>query len=224
MLKASSRPVGKHSPPQPPEVTSVRWVPYVPETDRYGGPKALPVCEQFFHCSSVTALNLLRDGGNPHRAARLGRALSAMAILAHNVLLSKRAVIDLLQVYEAGYLATVAPGKASVDLSRSFRRSFSGQESAVTTQVHGLWRILEAGDRLPEPLNRYSQAATALAIELGALFAAGELTILGNPETEWNRSSFRIVASLLHMMNNRLGISIVEESYLAHVLRATLDS
>ncbi|NXY99380.1 hypothetical protein HYE82_34415, partial [Streptomyces sp. BR123] len=54
----------------------VREVPYAAETDRYGGPQALPVAEEVFAASTQAALDALRD---LHAGAGAGTGAGAAA-------------------------------------------------------------------------------------------------------------------------------------------------
>ncbi|HEX8674775.1 MAG TPA: thiopeptide-type bacteriocin biosynthesis protein, partial [Longimicrobium sp.] len=60
---------------------SLRWIAYEPEVDRYGGPHALPVAEELFHCSSQVSIALLGRSPLTDRAVRLGRVLPTLVTL-----------------------------------------------------------------------------------------------------------------------------------------------
>ncbi|HEU0052564.1 MAG TPA: lantibiotic dehydratase C-terminal domain-containing protein, partial [Longimicrobium sp.] len=55
--------------------------------------------------------------------------------------------------------------------------------------------------------------------EFRALLDDGRLLMRGSaPYTDWDTAVQAIVSSYVHMMNNRLGISLQEESYLAYLI------
>jgi hypothetical protein len=58
--------------------------------------------------------------------------------------------------------------------------------------------------------------------ELRALFDQGRVLVGGQVPTEWVRAWQPLVPSYLHMMNNRLGITIQEESYLGYLVTRAL--
>ena len=50
------------------------------------------------------------------------------------------------------------------------------------------------------------------------LFDDNKIVLGGKKVDDWNTCIFSIVPSYIHMMNNRLGITIQEESYLAYLI------
>ncbi|MET0133268.1 MAG: thiopeptide-type bacteriocin biosynthesis protein [Kibdelosporangium sp.] len=60
----------------------VREVPYAPETERYGGPDALPLAEDLFCRSTEVALAVLRSAGTPSAKLTAGMELAMATTIA----------------------------------------------------------------------------------------------------------------------------------------------
>jgi hypothetical protein len=58
----------------------------------------------------------------------------------------------------------------------------------------------------------------AARLRLRELFHAGRLLAQGQPAANWGWCLEWVVPSYLHMTSNRLGLTIAEESYLAHLI------
>ncbi|MFL1380159.1 MULTISPECIES: thiopeptide-type bacteriocin biosynthesis protein [unclassified Nocardiopsis] len=174
---------------------------YEPETQRYGGPDALEVCEDFFCASSAIALAVLRAAPRPGQRQAIAADLVSLAF---GVLgLGDVEAVRQARGYHASwdFSAEVARGGDTPRLEaerlfhsapakwlqrRSVLERLVSQEGGST---HHLWtRALgEAVDRL-----RALHAERPLANELT-----------------------RIVWSLLHMHHNRLGLDIDDERRIA---------
>jgi thiopeptide-type bacteriocin biosynthesis protein len=203
---------------------AMRWVTYEPEYERYGGQSAMPVVEQMFHASSVLAIQLLREDGGLERQRRLGKAMLAMLVTAHVFELTLSQTIALLDRYESGYLrsAGLPSGSGKADLTERFRESFKRQAGSFGTIVVAVWDALAERDALSDPLDEFRATMEMLRCRLRELWSNGVLTIHHAPATSWERFIIYILPSILHMTNNRLGVSIPEETYLAHLIRHAL--
>jgi hypothetical protein len=86
-------------------------------------------------------------------------------------------------------------------------------------QVEAIWAALDEGPAaLPEPLDAYAAGAAGVAARLRAVQEAGGLDAGTGPITSWGSALRGLVPSYLHMMNNRLGVTPAEESFLAHLV------
>ena len=81
---------------------------------------------------------------------------------------------------------------------------------------------LEAGESLTETLDRYYQHLCTIRQHFARLHAERRLIKQGRVLDAWRQSVRMIIPGYLHMMNNRLGLSIPEESYLAHLIARAL--
>jgi thiopeptide-type bacteriocin biosynthesis protein len=210
-------------PPGAEGVSHVAAVAYEPETDRYGGPEGVLLAEDFFHLSSEAALALLRRTRRDDRSSRLGKALLAVVVLVHTFRGSREAAGGFAHAYGTGYLQALVPDEERRALMRrAFGGGFEQQADTLTAYVDEAWDRLEAGDPLSDALDRYRLGLEEVRGRFGALLDAGRLASHGAVVAERDRAVAGIVPSYLHMMNNRLGVTVQEESYLAYLVHRSL--
>jgi thiopeptide-type bacteriocin biosynthesis protein len=196
-------------------VREVAWVPYEPELDRYGGPAGVAVAERFFDASSRTAVALLRKLPPGDRASRLGKGLLATLVLLHAFARDREAAGELARGYGEGYLRVLTTdADHHRRLTEAFASGLRRQADALSVYVEAAWEALEEGDGLPVEMARYRRHVVAARERLQKLFAVGRAPEEAATET--------ILPSYLHMNNNRLGVNVQEEAYLATVASRTL--
>jgi thiopeptide-type bacteriocin biosynthesis protein len=197
---------------------ALRWIAYVPETERYGGPDAIAVAERVFEASSNLALALIGGIESAPRSVRLGKALLAFLATLHSFHRDRTAAAATARQYGQSYLRALdgedAPATGALRLA--YTSSFVRQASTLGRHVEEIWNCLDAGE-LPPAIDTYVCALGAERDALMALQAAGRVTTYGSPITEWRGCVARVLPSYLHMTSNRLGVTIAEESYLAYI-------
>jgi thiopeptide-type bacteriocin biosynthesis protein len=204
-------------------VSHVATVAYEPETARYGGPDGVLLAEEFFHLSSEAALALLRGTRRGERSSRLGKALLATVVLVHAFRGSRDGAGEFAHAYGTGYLRALVPdGERREVLTRAFGGGFEQQAETLTAYVEEAWSRLDSGEPLSEALDRYRAGLEEVRARFGALLDAGRLSQAGAVLTDRERAVAAIVSSYVHMMNNRLGVTIQEESYLAYLIHRSL--
>lgn len=179
--------------------------PYLPEVDRYGGPRALARCEEFFELSSRIAGAVLRTGDRT-KVFAVGLDLMTLAMGA-----ASPAALDAARSARRYFSSWDFVDEASSDrdgalqqaegLRRDWSQVWDKRVAAVTAAVqdspgstHGLWR----------------RGIEDLLADLDRISAQDGLT----------RPPAAILWSLIHMMNNRLGISVHEERVLSWLASA----
>ena len=207
-------------------VTSLIWSPYDPEVERYGGPPAVTVAEELFCRSSGTAVELLRRLPEGDRAARLGKATLASLVLLHVFTGSARRAAELCRNYGTNYLhQMVGDGTVAESYLRAFDRGRQRQGDALAGYVEAVWRALDDGDSLTPEMDRYRQDLASCRDGLAELSRQRLLV----PRFELQPDDPRLEAatifpSYLHMMSNRLGVTVQEECYLATAMASTLEA
>jgi thiopeptide-type bacteriocin biosynthesis protein len=209
---------------QPPGVTHLARVAYEPETQRYGGPDALLVAERMFQDSSDAAYALLaRMGGE--RSSRLGKGLLATVIACHVFCETRERGTTFAHTYSTSYLRSLArEDEGRETFISAFDRGYEQQADTLAAYVNEVWDRMDEGEELSDTLDRYGEGLRARRAELRALFDAGRVQVGGQPADDWQRVVAGIVPSYVHMMNNRLGITIQEESYLGYLIHRALQS
>ncbi|HEU4456541.1 MAG TPA: thiopeptide-type bacteriocin biosynthesis protein [Longimicrobium sp.] len=212
---------------EPPRVTHLAEIEYEPETDRYGGPLGVRMAERFFEHSSETAYALLHKTSPTERSSRLGKGLLSTVVLMHVFCPTRERAVAFARNYGEGYLRAVARS----DEGRSawlgaFGSGFDQQAQNLGAYVEEVWERMDEDESLSEALDAYVVGLKEVRVRFRELLEAGSLS--RGPEMpvleSWDMAVGAIVSSYLHMMNNRLGISIQEESYLAYLAMRALEA
>lgn len=203
-------------------VTHVARVPYEPETERYGGEDALPVAERAFQASSEAAF-ALTEKMTAERSSRLGKGLLSMVVLVHAFCGDREQGAAFMQMYSTNYLRSVVreDGGRGAWLD-AFDQGFSSQSDTLLEYVDAVWEAMDDGDELSETLDAYADSLRQTRDELRALLQAERVRVAAQPADAWTRVVHGIASSYVHMMNNRLGITIQEESYLGYLVTRAL--
>jgi len=196
---------------------------YEPEVERYGGPWGLALAEELFHRQSEMALALLEKIEPGTRPQRLGKSLLAMLVLLFLYRGERRAAADLARSYGTDYLKIWAKDAEEQEhWLQTFQEAFDRQADRLAGYVELAWEALESGGELTPELNAYRRDMDDGARRLRELFDQGHLLLHGRTAADWDECVHWIVSSYIHMMNNRLGVSIQEESYLSVLIAGTL--
>lgn len=203
----------------------VRWVPYEPEYKRYGGEEAIKIAEEFFYYSSETAIEIIKLLSRGDKASRLGKGLALMVILLQRFYGGdKEKAAKLVASYSSGYLKAIAKEEKYHEAwVECFDTGFNTQSEKLIELVNSILTFLTEGEELPYPLNNYSEHLETVAKKLRSLCVNKGVLILQNPVENWETCLSFIIPSYLHMMNNRLGITIQEEAYLAHLISKGIE-
>jgi thiopeptide-type bacteriocin biosynthesis protein len=205
-------------------VPEVRWVPYEPELERYGGPAGVEVAEELFDASSRTTLALLRRLPADDRSARLGHALAAM-VTGLAVFVGERALAAALAGdYGSVYLRQSVPqDERLLTMTAAFERGVARQDAALAQRVELLWQGAVEGGGLPAELEAYRGELLRVHGRLRRVFAAGGLRARrGGVLRDWGAAVRQLLPSYLHMTTNRLGVAVIDECYLSRIVAAVL--
>jgi thiopeptide-type bacteriocin biosynthesis protein len=212
-------------PPAGEGITNFLEVAYEPEVERYGGPDAIGLAEEVFEKSSEAAVALLAKVSPTERSGRLGKALLAMVVLMHAFRPERGGAADFAQNYGINYLRSLVPDEERrAAWLNAFGSGFEQQAGTLTAYVDEAWERLETGEPLSDALDRYRDDMAAAAARFRELFDAGKVLREGRPIEQWDFAVPAIVSSYVHMMNNRLGVSIQEEAYLAYLINRALGA
>lgn len=207
---------------QPLRVTHLARVPYEPETDRYGGPDAIFVAERVFQVSSDAAYALTQKMG-AERSSRLGKGLLGMVVLIHVFCDERERGAAFSQMYSSSYLRTLAREEEGRETwLNAFDQGYEQQSGTLVEYVDAVWEAMDEQGELSDTLDAYAAGLRVHRAELQALYDQGLVLVGGAPADEWKRVVFTVCPSYVHMMNNRLGVTLQEESYLAYLITRAL--
>lgn len=200
-------------------VTHAVIVPYLAETDRYGGIQAMNIAETFFHASSTYAIKMLPKL-NVSLSRRLGCALVAATTTVHAFMPDAVPACRFFDRYSGGYLQMTNEGRGPNTL-KLFEDGYNSQSTVLAEAVLAVRDQLEAGT-LSGPLREYYEACMHACSRLRALVAEGLISVYDVTRLTWEGAASALAPSYLHMTTNRLGVSIPHEAYLAHLIAASL--
>ncbi|MEU8774871.1 thiopeptide-type bacteriocin biosynthesis protein [Streptomyces sp. NPDC048606] len=220
LLSRAAEDVPSVSGPWPTRHGEVRVVPYEPETDRYGGPVALPVAEEVFAASSRVVLDALR--ALPEGAGGSAR-LTLAADLAHATVdglgMDRLTAARWLRGHAAGWRwVTEVPLLPSAAVHARVNVVYAAQRTALTARAADVRERLADGTAAPW-LARWAEVVRAADARLrgrGTAAATADAAEAPPASTAW------IWASQLHMLFNRFGVGPDEERAVCRLAARTL--
>jgi thiopeptide-type bacteriocin biosynthesis protein len=198
-----------------------RWVPYEPEYGRYGGPLGVELSEWHFEVSSDTVLGLLSPR-EPARTRRLGMSSQLTLVLCAAFLDDDEAIADFLADYRDFWHRLYGLGG---DPGLTYDGAYRRMADRLRPRVAAVLTATRA--RPPEQgpaLSGWVRHCHLLRRRVTALAEAGGYESRGAVARDPGRALRELLPSFVHMTNNRLGVSIAEEAYLAHLARSALSS
>lgn len=206
-----------------PTIRGIREIPYEPEVDRYAGTAGLAVSEDLFHASSRAAAELLRVLPPGERSARLGQAMLFQVVTLWAFEPDRDEVAEMAAAYGHGYLRALSPDPEQLSTwITAFEAGLERQASHLADYLEATWEALEQEKPLTDRLDPWRRDLIDAVGRFREHCERGELSKDGERCTSWPEMSRFLAASHLHMMNNRLGIDIREESYLSVLVHHTL--
>ncbi|MDQ0994687.1 thiopeptide-type bacteriocin biosynthesis protein [Streptomyces sp. V3I7] len=197
---------------------SVAALAYERELDRYGGPAGMELAEWHFRHSSETVITLLETTNVHVRTVLLGQAAQLTAGLCFTLLPDEEAVTRFLQRYRTMWETSYQePSDAQHE---RFDRSYARMKDRLVPRLRHV-RDSARGDTAasPTPLER-SWLAHCAELRDRVLKSAddGLLCFRDGAVPEPQDALAIVLSSYVHMTNNRLGVSILDEIYLSYVL------
>ena len=202
-------------------MAGLEWTRYEPEFDRYGGVDVICHAEELFDASSTLVFRQLATWQSEHRSARLGRATLAMLIACYVFLENREQTIAFARSYNQRYLERSTQFSERA-WTASFEASQRRSDHKVADYVAYAWDVLQEGSSLTPVLDDYVSALKSYRAKVEPLTHAGAISIGGMQTTDWWSAAIAIGGRLIHMTNNRFGVSIAEEAFIAFVVEKTL--
>lgn len=198
------------------------YLPYIPETVRYGGKATLKVCEQYFRYSSDTVLSFIVPDTPDGYDLRFSQSLMLNLVFIYHIQenFQKEILPSLLDDVINSWMhscltavnATVADKDISVDapaVMLQFQTVFDTQKEELLNLLNTIWQSCEQHTLGNIPYLKKWSARNRLFIN--------KFRKTTNSSTATS-SHVGVLGSLIHMTNNRLGIRNHDESYIAYIL------
>ena len=182
-----------------------QFIDYEPEIERYGGKEFIKIAEQHFYNSSETVRKLMTHFEVWNNEMAIGVSLQVQIMFAHALGFSKEEAQQFFEYYYKNWLFVFDEKTRKSDVFQSQFKILNHQSSIDF--ANSLWLSLEEdADFEEEFLTDWYLKNQILAKQF-----------------ELNNLDYSIYESLLHMTNNRLGISNFDEVLLAFILKNSFE-
>ncbi|GAA0926163.1 lantibiotic dehydratase C-terminal domain-containing protein [Virgisporangium aurantiacum] len=205
-----------------------KYVPYEPEFGKYGGAAGVAVAEWHFEYSSDLVIEATRTLNLHLRRATLGLAVQLMMVMTTVFLDDEDSITTFLEDY-AEYWRRTFDGVVPIDGTSVHDKAYEMMGDRVTRRFLELRTVCAEGRAkdLPGLLGGWHAHCVDLRDRIAALAARAELLLRdwnGEPAavTDVPDALRRVLWAYLHMTNNRLSVTLADESYLGHVLTRAL--
>jgi thiopeptide-type bacteriocin biosynthesis protein len=201
---------------------SVAHIAYERELDRYGGPAGMELAEWHFQRSSELVITLLETTNVHVRTVLLGQAAQLTAGLCFAFLRDEEAVATFLVRYRTMWETSYQ--EPSDDQHERFDRSYARMKDRLVARVrHMRDSVRDEPGAAPTALERsWLDHCVELREKVLALSEAGALTFRDGSVPAPQDALAIVLSSYVHMTNNRLGVSILDEIYLSYVIGKAL--
>ncbi|WP_293788568.1 thiopeptide-type bacteriocin biosynthesis protein [uncultured Pedobacter sp.] len=191
----------------------IRYSPYLPEIERYGGSEVIAIAEKQFECSSEFVINLLKD---KQRQSSLSMAIKINLILMTGLKLKIGEMIQLCNDFVEDWLFVLYDMTKDIPTQRSyfihhFEEKFQEYTDDLVPAVELIWNELKMETFNDETASTYYLSCLQQRYDYE------------NVNLDLS-SRLDIVRSFIHMNNNRLSIRNIDESYIIYLLRRTLET
>ena len=208
----------------------MKWTTYEPEVQRYGGPDTMPICEAQFMLSSLNAWRTLDRNRLEISTGLVERVLLPTAARDYMFLLSlaytPAMAVAVLRGYVATWLASPRHSRADISAPGAVEKQLHTYVASIPKDLlkslAKCWRIAKTAvvrSRVP-----CESSAAELSEEEWLLNNRLVLSFLKQRGLKLeSRRGVRVVTSLIHMNNNRLGLVNRDEAFLARLCQRTLE-
>lgn len=195
---------------------TVKSVEYIPEVNRYGGPRGLVLSELHFQESSDIAIGCLSVLNYRVPTVLFGISLQLMYILALSMLDSNLEICDFFSSYAQRWGSRYIDDFS--DRHSIYERVAKSQAKHVGRQVDRLSKVYHGEGASSQLIEAWVRHAKELRAKLDVLIAGNEIARPTPGSTDADLRKF-LLGSYVHMTNNRLGVTIPDEVYVATLLR-----
>jgi thiopeptide-type bacteriocin biosynthesis protein len=208
---------------------SVHAIPYEPEYGRYGGSDGVELAEWHFEKSSELVLQLVRTTNLHVRSILLGLALQLAVSLSVGLLEDRTQVARFFAHYEQFWMRNYG---RSPTTPASFEKKYRRMEASLQRRISDLEQSTLQGvqDQQPPLEWAWIEHVRELKTRLERLVVEKKLVfqnaLTGNQPQTFDdpvATASLLLTSYIHMTNNRLGALILDEIYLAYLIKRTLE-
>jgi thiopeptide-type bacteriocin biosynthesis protein len=204
------------------ENNTFHYIDYEPEYDRYGGEAGVDLAERHFEVSSDLVLRLVRETNMHVRGIVMGHSVQMMLQMCYAFLGDEQRIVSFLERYMEFWQTSYAQN--SQKLYPGFDRKYSHMAAKLCRRVEEV-RLLNrgedpsAGTESERMWLAHMKEVRAEALRLAAAQRLPLRSEVEDPEI----ALVVLLSGYIHMTNNRLGVSILDEIYLSYLIARALD-
>lgn len=209
---------------------SYHYIEYEPEYDRYGGPHGVELAEWHFEKSSDIILRILRDINVRVRDILLGISIQLSLPVCYGFMEQDQQVLDFLDNYLKYWTGEFFPISERMEIE--FQKKYAKMAKELQARIADVRQYMIDGTvgNLTPMEQEWAAHIRQLRQRIDDLVRRGLLIFRGKGEdgglgqiTMEDVAYYQILlSSYIHMTNNRLGVSISDEVYLAYILKLAL--
>lgn len=198
------------------------YIDYEPEYDRYGGEAGVDLAERHFEVSSDMVLRLVRETNMHVRGIVMGHSVQMMLQMCYAFLGDEERIVAFLERYMEFWQTSYAQN--SQKLYPGFDRKYAHMEAKLRNRVEEVRRLTRGDDPSAGTESERLWLAHIKEVRAEALRLAAEKRLPLSGEVDDPEIALVILLSgYLHMTNNRLGVSILDEIYLSYLVARALE-
>lgn len=201
---------------------SFHYIDYEPEYDRYGGEYGMELSERHFEVSSDIVLKLVQDTNVHMRGIAMGHSVQIMLQTCYAFLGDDARICNFLDRYIDFWQTSY--NQNSQKLYPGFDRKYNQMSDKLHKRVEEVRGLIASDDQTggTESQRRWIAHMKEVRDEVRQLVAEQRLEMPGGANSEEAALAI-LLSSYIHMTNNRLGVSILDEIYLSYIIRRTLE-
>jgi hypothetical protein len=205
---------------------SYAYIAYEREFGRYGGPVGVELAEWHFEHSSDLVLRLLATTNVHVRTVLLGLSAQLMMMMCGVFLEDERRIADFLEDYRVFWETSYQ--ERSDEYHESFDNSYRKMRAELQGRIADIMRAVRGDDKLTGIERQWLTHCRELRNRVEELARNGQLWFRRRGDdaprqvTDVDAALSILLSSYVHMTNNRLGVSILDEIYLSYLMRSAL--
>lgn len=197
------------------------YIDYEPEYERYGGEQGMALSERHFEVSSDLVIKLIAETNMHVRGIVMGHSVQLMLQTCYTFLETDERVDTFLENYMEFWQTTFAQNTQK--LYPGFDRKYSHMAPKLLKRIAEVQNLNESSERAGTETERnWIAHMKDVRQEILQLVATNSLQMREGAESEEAALNI-LLSSYIHMTNNRLGVSILDEIYLSYLIRRALE-
>jgi hypothetical protein len=206
---------------------SFAFIDYEPEYVRYAGPAGMELSEWHFEQSSDTVIDLLRETNIGVSSMLLGRSVQLALPFFYGIFREDSKVLHALERYILYWTHWQRQGIPEQIYAKKYQRMAPALRQRVA-KIRQYMLEEQPSDRLTSVERTWKEHISEFRVRIARLYEEHRIVVpdrdLPFPTSQTLDGVYHYLqGSYVHMTNNRLGVLIPQEVYVAYLLKRTLE-